>query len=368
VLFYDKPEINKLSEVNFDQFNISPDFKNIIASSTNHNNYGIWLIDIKSRQSKILYPKENDINQTSPISKDNYSHLKYSNFKWSPKSKNVIFSIKDDKLEDTVIIDINGYNEPMYMNSFFDLVVKDVQWKNDNEVYLLDESGNVHQIELNLNYESKIILKNVISFEFNNKNNTIIYISKEKNGFQLKSFSENINKNILNLPKDENFEIGIGKDNYLALLLKNKKELILINTETNEPKIIGNNINTFEWSKNKNKLLFFGNNELWFYALKKENASETTTLAYNYNEPNLLTRYSTEIKSSSWYPNEEYIAILLENNIKIIELDGRETKNCQEYKDNLLATNYFIEFDKKGKYIYLIDHDNTLQEVKITEF
>jgi len=368
VLFYQNPKINKLSDINFNKFSVSPDYKNIIASSNYNDNSGLWLINIESRQSKKIYPKEENNNQNSPILKKDYKNLKYYNFKWSPNSEKVIFSIKNDSWEDILIVDINKKTEPIYINSSYDLKTKDIQWKNDEEIYLLDESGNIHQIELNLKYAPKIIMKNVINFKFSEKENKLIYISTEKNEFKLGNLVNDTKEKILNLPSNEKFTIEIGKYNNLALLLKNKKELLLINTETNEPKVIGNNITSFKWSKNKNKLLYFGENELWFYILKEENEDEATALAYNYNESNLLTRYSAEIKNAIWYPNEEYVAISLENSIKIIELDGRGKRNCQEYKSNLLAKDHFVEFDKKGEKIYLINDKNILQEIEATEF
>ena len=368
VLFYEKPETNKLSEISFNKFNISPNYKKIIASSNHNDNSGIWLVDIESNLSKKLFPKEGDDNQTSPIPNKNYINLKYSSFKWSPDSKKIIFSIKDNKLEETVIVDTTEDTKPIYINSSYDLKTEDIQWKNNEEIYLLDKSGNIHQIELNLEYAPKRMLENVTNFKFNKKNNKIIYISKENNEYKLASIKEEIKNNILNLPKDENFEIEEGKYNTLALLLKNKKELILINTETNEPRVIGRNINSFSWSKKKNKLLYFSNNELWFYPLEDKNDGEIIiSPTYKYNEPNLLTRYSTEIKNAIWYPNEEYVAVLLENNAKIIELDSRGNKNCQEYKNDLLIKDHFIEFNKNGESIYLINKENALQDVKITE-
>jgi len=364
VLFYEKPEINKLSDIALNKFSISPNYKKIIASSDHNNDFGIWLIDIESKQSEKIYPISEDVHQISPVT----NNTKYSNFKWSPDSKKIILSIKDDELENSLILDVNQDTEPIYINSSYDLKTRDIQWKNNEEVYLLDESGNIHQIELNLKYAPKRILENITNFKFSKGNDEIIYISKEKNEYKLSSIKGETKNHILNLPKDEKFEIGIGKYNNISLLLKNKKELLLINLDTNEPKVIGNNINTFRWSKNKNKILFFGNNELWFYALQKESEKETTAFAYDYNESNLLTRYSTEIKNAIWYPNKEYVTISLENNMKIIELDGRGERNCQEYKNNLLVKDHFMEFDKKGKNAYLINQDSILQEVKITEF
>ncbi len=367
VLFYKEPETKDLSDIKFNNSSISPNYKKIIASSNDQENYGLWLFDLDTGQSKNIYPGSNS-DLISPISENDYRNLEYSNFKWSPNSKKLILSIKNKKSENTLILDTDENIKPIYLNDTYDLITQDVQWKSNEEIYLLDNTGNIHQIELNLKYPPKIILNQAVIFQFNKENNEIIYISREENGFQLISYVDNAKNNILNLPKDENFEIGMGMYNNLALLLKNKKELLLIDTITKEPRVIGNNINTFNWSKSKNKLLYLGKNELWFYALKKETTDQSTYLAYNFNESNLLTRYSTEIKNATWYSNEEYIALLLEDKMKILELDGREKRNSQEYNNNLLNKDYSIGFDKKGENIYLINKNNILQKVKITEF
>jgi len=367
VLFFKEPEIKKLSDIKFNNFSISPNYQNIIASSADKNNPGIWLIDIETKKSEKFYPKD-DFYQNLPFPEEEINNLKYSDFIWSPNSKKIVFTIKTNKTRDVLIIDTNKEKEPLYINSSFDLKTKSLQWKNNEEIYLLDESGNLHQIELNFKYAPKIIAENIVDFKYNKKNNEIVYILKEDDINKLSSIKGETKNNILNLPKDEIFEIEIGKYNNITLLLKNKKELLLIDSETKEPKIIGNNVNAFKWSKNENMLLFFGNNELWFYDSKKENNNDILSPAYGYNESNLITRYSTEIIDANWYPNEEYITILLKNNIKIIELDGRDKRNYQEFKNNLLPKNHYIEFDKKGENIYLINKDDILQEVKITEF
>lgn len=368
VLFFKNPKKNNLTDLILNNFKISPNHKKIVTSSTHEDSFGIWILDIESKQSKKIFPNNNLDYSSSPISKKELKNIQYSKFLWSENNNKIIISLKNE-LENYIIIDTEKNSKPVYINNSYDLKVKKIQWKSNEEIYLLDKSGNLHQINLNSKYTPKILQKNIVNFEFNKENSNIVYVSKEDNNYKLNLLSNENTKNILNLPNNEEFEIQFGKKNSLTLLLKNKKELLLINTGNNEPKVIGSNTNYSQWSNDKNKILFSTNNEIWFYPLKKESEKEeTTSNTYNYNEANLLTRYSEEIKNATWYPNEEYITILLENSIKIIELDGRDKRNCQELKNDLLPKDHFIEFDKKGELIYLIDNKNILQEIKISEF
>lgn len=364
-LFFKNPEIFFLPSMETDYFSISPNKKNIVGILNNSKSFGLWLTDPKSEETTRIFPISAD---SYPITSNEFKNLSISDINWSPNSKQIFFTLsnKQNKTKRLILLDIENQNEIISLNNSFNFKVENLQWNsNSDTVYFLNK-GSLYFIDINTKTLSKPIIKDVLDYDLGTNN--ILYTTKDKDEILLAETSKNVSEKniIMHLPKDEKYTFEFGKDNNIAILFNNKKKLYLINGNDNTPKLINENTNEFKWSDSKNKLLYFSDNEAWFLAPKEK--SDDVFSGYKFNESNLLTRYSAEIKDASWYPDEEYIALSLQDSVKIIELDGRGKKNTFELSKELAPLNYHIEFDKKGEYLYMIDKKTKkLLKIKITD-
>jgi hypothetical protein len=90
------------------------------------------------------------------------------------------------------------------------------------------------------------------------------------------------------------------------------------------------------WLPGTNKILYIKDFELWIYDL-------------NADQENLITRYSREIKKALWL-SDNYILILLDNTLKIIELDERDRRNVIDFVSLESIDNF--DLDAVGQKIY----------------
>jgi hypothetical protein len=364
-LFLKNPEITFLPSVELDSFSSSPNKKLIIGISSDSKNFGLWLNNPKSEDTIKLFPIS---VENFAISKNDYKNLSISDIKWSPDNKKIIFSLKN-KLNGSLkyfLLDINRPENIISLNNSFNFEIKNIKWNNNSDTIYFISRNNLYFIDINTKTISKPLVKDVIDYDL--ESNNIIYTTKEKKEILLIKTSKNEGekKVLMHLPEDEIFIFKSGKQGNVAILFKNKKKLYLIDGESDTPKLINENTKNFKWSEGKKKLLYFSENEVWFYAPKDK--AEEVYSGYKYNESNLLTRYSTEIKEVLWYPDEEYITITLEDSIKIIELDERDKRNLFELGDEIKPLSFYIEFDKKGEYLYMIDKKTKgLLKIKITD-
>lgn len=361
-LFYQNPIANKLTNFQIEDFNLAPNSKEAIIFSKQEDKSELYLINLETKETKKIL----DTNtQNTLLNIEDSKNINFSNFKWSPDSKKLILSRDKKNTSNLLVINLQETNNSFSFNDFYDLDAEKAEWKNENEIYLLDKSKNLHLIPLNSQLEPSTLLNNIIDFDYN-KNEGLIYLKEENENLKLLSENTTTENPIMHLAKEEKYKIKSGSKNNIAVLSLNKKKLYLVNKETKKPLTIGENIDNFEWSSKENKLLYFNKNEVWFYVPEKEE-SDLNRLAYKYNEANLLTRYSTDIQNATWYTNEEYLTVLLSDSIKIIELDGRDKRNCYELKQNLKSNSKKIEFNKNGEKIYYLNGTNNFTELIITE-
>lgn len=361
-LFYQDPQISTLIEMPVVNFAISPDYEKLAFVQIDQN-FGLWQLDLSSGKTKKLFPKSKD--DLKKISENENSFLS-SDILWSPDSKKIIFSWQQkENNKNYAIIDFNDVNKIIFINDLFNFKIENIKWANSNQIYLLSNK-NLYRLDLDSRSLSASLASEVL--DYNVKENEIIYLSSDKQKKEVLLAKMSVNKKenedaIMHLPQNENFEFEIGKED-MALLFGEKGKLYLVNIKSKKPEFLGEKVKEFKWSKSGNKLLYFNENEVWFYAIKKE--KEAIHPEYKLNTPNLLTRYSTEIKNAFWYPDEEHVVLILKESIKIVELDERDKRNSYEFSKNLKVKN--LEFDKDGESIYVIDEKSkNLYKIKITK-
>lgn len=89
-----------------------------------------------------------------------------------------------------------------------------------------------------------------------------------------------------------------------------------------------------------NYLYYYDNSEVWIFDPKTKQSS-------------MLMRYNNDVKKILPIPNIPYFVIQLGNNLQIVELDDRDTRQTQTIFTGREISN--LNIDKKGKVIYFAD-------------
>lgn len=184
-----------------------------------------------------------------------------------------------------------------------------------------------------------------------NRGNDIFYLDhasyilyrRDFGGFIKEQLSrESLPPNIYTLSASSNNHF-LAQDSQNNLYLLNKASGIfeLIDTKIKEARFSGDN----------KKILIRTNDELWVLYLED-------ILIQPYKkagDKELITRYSEPITQAIFYPDNEHIAFVVGNQIKITELDGRDQRNTVDF---LSASQPQIYFDEPTSYFYYLTQQN----------
>lgn len=156
---------------------------------------------------------------------------------------------------------------------------------------------------------------------------------------------EQISKEFL---PENNYQI-IAHDNQFMVIGQNG-DLYLLNKNSAIFEKIASQINGAAFSGDGKKIIYWNNNEIWINYL-------TEILIQPYKktgDKELVTRHSQKISQVIFYPNNEYLAYVIGDQIKIIELDGRDQRNVIEF---INAKNPQIYFSYQDNYFYYLTED-----------
>lgn len=196
-----------------------------------------------------------------------------------------------------------------------------IEWGKDNQKILItkrdENSPTLKYILLNVETQESFVYQNLNDFYF--------------------EFKELENKSIA-IDQFQNIPITEGApQRFLAIL--NQKDQTLSILDLNSGLIIfQTKANNATWLKNKNKILYINDFEIWVYDLTADQKS-------------LINRYSREIRKSLWI-NDNYILVLFENNFKIIEMDERDKRNVIDL--TVSEKIYDFDIDPEKQKIYFI--------------
>ncbi len=144
------------------------------------------------------------------------------------------------------------------------------------------------------------------------------------------------------LPQD-NYRI-IARDDQFMVIGQNN-DLYLLNRNSDIFEKIASQINDAIFSGDGKKIIYWNNNEIWILYLED-------ILIQPYKkagDKELITRHSQKISQVIFYPNNEYLTYVIGDQIKIIELDGRDQRNVIEF---INAKNPQIYFSYQDNYFY----------------
>jgi len=182
------------------------------------------------------------------------------------------------------------------------------------------------------------------------KDDTIFYLSDNLALF--KSDLNGISQTQLSkegLPVDS-YRIIVGGNGNQVMTLAQKGNLYLLDNNGVLQKI-GNQIKNAEFSSDNKKILMLADNEINVLYLED-------ILIQPYKkagDKELIIRSPQKISDAIFYPNNEYIAFAVNDQIKIIELDGRDQRNTV---DLLEVSSPQIYFDQDNGYFYYLSAGN----------
>lgn len=184
------------------------------------------------------------------------------------------------------------------------------------------------------------------------KNNDLYFVSKVN--FNLYrtdlnySFKEQISREPL--PGKSQYEIFIGPADQIAILSA-ENNFYLLNKDTKIFEFLNSSIQNVQFSSDGKKVLFFSDYEIWVLYLED-------FLIQPYKkagEKELITRFAQKISEALFFPDNEHIAFAVGNQIKVVELDGRDQRNMVDF---LLTPSPQIYYDFKNENFYYLSQSN----------
>lgn len=185
------------------------------------------------------------------------------------------------------------------------------------------------------------------------KDNNLFYISEvnfilyrtDLGGF----IKEQLSKE--SLPNDS-YKIVNGGNQFLVL--SSQKILYWLNPNSRTFEILASGIKNAQVSSDNKKVLYATDNEIWLFYFEN-------ILMQPYKkagDKELITRWSQPISQTIFYPDNEYVAFVVGEQIKIAELDGRDPRNTVDF---ISAPGPQIYFDEATSYFYYLTQKELFQ-------
>jgi len=183
------------------------------------------------------------------------------------------------------------------------------------------------------------------------KNTDIFFVSQ--NNFEL--YRETLDGSNQTQISKESLPPGyyriLTNDQRFFLALAQTGDLYFLNIDSGLWETIARGVKDAAVSDDNNKFLYWNNNEIWIYY-----PQDILIQPYkNAGEKELITRFAQTISQAIFYPDNEHIAFVVGNQIKITELDGRDQRNTVDF---LQAPSPQIYFDQNTNYFYYKTNTN----------
>ena len=190
------------------------------------------------------------------------------------------------------------------------------------------------------------------------KNDNIFYISENNLNLYRADLSGSVREQISreSLPEN-NFYTLDTNDQRRFWLLSQANNLYFLDKNDKIFKKLAGGVLGAQFSSDNKKILYFNQNEIFVYFL-----DEILIQPYKKaNEKKLITRHFEKISQAIFYPNNEHIAYVAGDKIKIIELDDRGSRNSVDF---ISAPQPQIYFDEPNSFFYYLTK-NEIFRVKL---
>ena len=182
-----------------------------------------------------------------------------------------------------------------------------------------------------------------------NKGTDIFYIDGTNFIFYRQDFGGFIKEQLSKKPLAKNTYQLLASNNNRFLALDKDHYLYLLNPNSGIFEIIASQVVNAQWASDNKKILIQNNNELWaFYT------EDILLQPYKKTgDMELITRLSQPISQAIFYPDNEHIAFVAGDQIKITELDGRDQRNTMDF---VSTSKPQIYFDQASSYFYYLSN------------
>jgi len=284
---------------------------------------------------------------------------------WFPNNKKILLSFSNDRY---YILDLENQSKVTDLNNLIKASsnykiysIKNLSFhpQDSNKLFFL---ANNNLFITDLTNDGKLpasIISDISAYTI--YNNEILYVKYPN--FYKRNLEGLSFKKIFDIPFFEPKQtITIVDDN--ALIINN--DLYLFNSQTQVLEKIAENVKEINFSKNEKKLLWRTENEIgviWF----EKNSEQPFRKKY---EIEIVMKALVEINQAIWHlKTNEHIIFVVDNTIKITELDGRDKKNTVDIFIDLptqTGENLQIFYNEKNEKLYVLSKEK-LFELKFTE-
>lgn len=317
-LIYQDITLSKANELSNASFMLSDDNKYILYYRKEDGMNNVYIYNIASQDQFKVYSTQSTIEKISVSPDDKKILLKVDN-------KFLIINLSIIELP--VINSIQSYklvNLDILIQNIVDII-----WnQTDGSILALTGNKNLYRIDVNNETTKKIDITNFSKINLFIGDN-IIYIDNRG-----RLIENNISNGIVNEYKDYNNIKDMKYYNgYITLLNNQGIFMIFKNDLISEPiKLTGDNIKF-----NKNKIITFNSSEINIYDSREDTLTNTL-------------RYGKKIIDIDFY-NDNYIVLILEDGIKLINIDGTSL-NELDVISNIKSMQKVIVLDNKINIIY----------------
>lgn len=241
---------------------------------------------------------------------------------WTNSNQNLILKNNSDYLiYNTITDNITSLFELTNLN--FTEIKSD--YFNDNVYYGL-KNNLLYKIDLASKEINLVTNERVLAFE--SWKTKLLYVTSVNNKYFLKSYFNNESTKLLVLPNSINYKFIPSDQNLLALLDLDDEIAYLLEPDKEEifKKYI-KNVNHLNW--HNDYLVYYNNSEIWTYFPEDNSAI-------------LLERTAGNLKDAFWHPGLVNVFGIIDNTLKIYELDSRDKRNIIDFLE-LNDYNLFID-------------------------
>lgn len=205
--------------------------------------------------------------------------------------------------------------------------------------FLRTDSEKENQIQ------AQLIASSTVGWLLNN--DQIFYISEINFNLYQQSLNGSNNQQLSQEPLPASQYQIFTNNGARFLILSNTGSLYYLDKTDGVFQPIAQEVKGAQLAGDNKKFLYWSNNEIWVYFLD-ENLIQPYRKA---GEKELITRYAQKISQAIFYPNNEYIAFVVGDQIKMTELDGRDQRNTVDF---IQAPTPQIYFDQQNGYLYYL--------------
>ena len=348
-----------------DRFFISPKNKFLAYNTSSNQGLTVRILDINSQKETAQF-KFLDWFFNGKTTQENIEWSPNENYLSIPVKKKLLkktSAIQSKNERDYFIVDLKQKNSFNLEKLFHKKEISHVRWDPVEKNYLFFLVKNtLYKANIQKADSLTIIAKHVSSYDLSKAG---IYYSQNPNNLVFRidlDGKSNLIQITNNFPENKDLTVNkliVYDDSRIALLTKNKNLFIYNKTNShNYFNKIGTNINSFQFSNDGKKLLFWSDNEINVYYLRNWNVQPIR----HENEIQNITRYANKLSNVQWFKDYEHIIFSIGSQLKIIELDPRDHLNCFD----MLTTktkNPFVIYNGYLNKLYFMDTNNNINNL-----